>query len=279
MNLQLNRHRPQALLIFFLLISLIFIVIQGSEGKRSNHLIHSIIAAFSPIHKLTINIVRGTGYIWSDYIALVGVREKNKELKRKIEYLKKLNNQYLEIVQANKRLVKLLSLQKTIDEPTICSEIIGKDSTNWFKSILLDKGSMDGVRVNMPVVTYNGIVGKIHEVTNHTSKVLLITDVNSSIAILIQRNRAEGILVGSGQDYCTIKYLRKDVEVKKGERVITSGMGGFFPKGLLVGTINKIKKNNYGLFQYAEVVPEAQISKLEEVFIIKRNPYAVFNLN
>ena len=277
MELNLNKHRPLSLLIFFLSLSFFLIIFQGTKGKRSNSLIQSTMAIFSPIHKLTINILRGTRYIWSDYINLINVRQENRELKNKIEILKNLNNQYIEAVQANKRLRKLLAFQKKISEPTISSEIIGKDSTNWCNNILLDKGSQEGIIVNMPVVTYNGVVGKIREVTNHTAKVLLINDINSSIAVLIQRNRAEGILVGRGKDYCTIKYLRRDIEVKKGDRVITSGMGGVFPKGLIVGAVSKIHKNTYGLFQYAEVIPEANISKLEEVFIIKRAP--VFSLN
>jgi len=262
MDLNLNKDRPLSLLIFFLSISSFLIFFQGSKGKRFNTVIESSMAIFSPLQKLTINIVRGTRYVWSDYIALVNVRQENRELKNKIEILKNINNQYIEAVQANKRLRKLLTFQKKISELTISSEIIGKDSTNWCQNILLDKGSQEGISVNMPVVTYNGVVGKIHKVTNHTAKVLLINDINSSVAVLIQRNRAEGILVGKGKNYCTIKYLRRDVEVKKGDRVITSGMGGVFPKGLIVGTISKIHKNNYGLFQYAEVIPEANISKL-----------------
>ena len=275
MELNLNKHRPFSLLIFFISISFFLIIFQGSKGKRSNTVVETVMAVFSPLQKLTLNIARGTRCIWSDYIALVNVRQENRDLKNKIEILKNLNNEYIEAVQANKRLRKLLNFQKKIGELTISSEIIGKDSTNWCKNILLDKGSEDGISINMPVVTYNGVVGKIHEVTNHTAKVLLINDINSSIAVLIQRNRAEGILIGKGKDYCTIKYLRRDVEVKKGDRVITSGMGGVFPKGLIVGTVNKIQKKNYGLFQYAEVIPEANISKLEEVFIIERTPTCI----
>ena len=277
MDLNLNKHHPLSLLIFFLSASSFLIIFQGSKGKRCNTVVESSMAIFSPLQELTINIARGTRYVWSDYIALVNIRQENRELKNKIEILKNINNQYIEAVQANKRLRKLLAFQKKISELTISSEIIGKDSTNWCQNILLDKGSQEGISVNMPVVTYNGVVGKIHEVTNHTAKVLLINDINSSVAVLIQRNRAEGILVGKAKSYCTIKYLRRDVEVKKGDRVITSGMGGVFPKGLIVGTVSKIHKNNYGLFQYAEVIPEANISKLEEVFIIKRTP--AFSLN
>ena len=277
MDLHLHKQRSLSLLIFFLIMSFSLLISQGHKGKRSNSVAQWIMTLFAPFHNLTVNIVRGTRCIWSDYLFLVGVQQENRELKNKVEFLKSLNNQYVEAVQANKRLRKLLAFQERIDEPTLSSEIIGKDSTNWYKSILLDKGSLDGVTINMPVVTYNGVVGKIHEVTNHTARVLLINDVNSSIAVLIQRNRAEGILAGSGNTCCTIKYLRRDVEIRKGDRVITSGMGGIFPKGLMVGTVSKIQKPTYGLFQYADVIPEANIADLEEVFIIKRVSHFTLN--
>ncbi|MEW5800782.1 MAG: rod shape-determining protein MreC [bacterium] len=272
MDLNLDKHRSLSLLIFFLLISFFLISFQGFQGKRTNSLLRSTITLFSSIHKLSVSVVKGVKYIWTDYIALVGVRQENKELKRQIEYLKHLNNQYIEAVQANKRLRKLLDFRKEIEDPTCSAQIIGKDSTNWCKSILLDKGSMDGVAVNMPVVTYSGIVGRVQEVTNHTAKVLLINDINSSVAVLIQRNRAEGIVAGSGKDYCIIKYIGKDLDIKRGDRAITSGIGGVFPKGLVVGVVSKVKKNNYDLFQYVEVIPELKISRLEEVFIIKKTP-------
>jgi rod shape-determining protein MreC len=272
MDLNLDKHRSFSLLIFFLLISFFLISFQGFQGKRTNSLLRSTITLFSSIHKLAVTVVRSSEYIWSDYIALVGVRQENKKLKHQIEYLENLNNQYIEAVQANKRLQKLLNFRKEIDEPTLSAQIIGKDSTNWCRSILLDRGSIDGVAVNMPIVTYSGIVGRVQEVTNHTAKVLLINDINSSVAVLIQRNRAEGIVTGSGKDYCTIKYMGKDLSIEKGDRVITSGVGGVFPKGLVVGIVSKVQKNNYDLFQYVEVVPNAKISRLEEVFIVKRTP-------
>lgn len=272
MDLNLDKHRSFSLLIFFLLISFFLISFQGFQGKRTNSLLRSTITLFSSIHKLAVTVIRGTSYIWSDYVALVGVRQENKELKRQIEYLRNLNNQYVEAVQSNKRLRKLLDFRKEIEDTTLSAQIIGKDSTNWCRSILLDKGSRDGVAVNMPIVTYSGIVGRVQEVTNHTAKVLLVNDINSSVAVLIQRNRVEGIIAGSGKDYCIIKYVGKDLDIKKGDRVITSGIGGVFPKGLIVGIVSKVQKNNYDLFQYVEVVPETKISALEEVFIVKRTP-------
>lgn len=272
MDLNLDKHRPLSLFLLFLTISIFLLMFQGQRRKRTNSFLQSCVALMSPVHKTAVDFFRGARYLWLDYVWLTGIRQENRELKNKIEVLKSLNNQYIEAVEANKRLRKLLDLRLKIDEPTIPAEIIGKDSTNWCKSILLDKGSKDGLIPNMPVVSHNGVVGKTHEVTAHTAKVLLMNDVNSSIAILIQRNRAEGILVGSGHQHSIIKYFRRDIEVRKGDRVITSGMGGIFPKGLLIGTVSKIQKNTYDLFQYIEVMPEVQISELEEVFIIQHTP-------
>ena len=152
----------------------------------------------------------------------------------------------------------------------ISAQIIGKDATSWFRSILLDKGTKDGVKVNQPVVTHQGLVGKIVRTTPSTALVELITDKNSRVAALIQKNRAEAILYGqSSSPICVLEFLERDVDIQAGDYVISSGMGGIFPKGLILGIISKIGKKSYGLFQYAEVTPLVPFSMLEEVLILQ----------
>jgi rod shape-determining protein MreC len=123
--------------------------------------------------------------------------------------------------------------------------------------------------VNQPVVTHQGLVGKVVRTTSSTAQVELITDKNSRVAALIQKNRAEAILCGQSSPICILEYLDRDVDIKVGDFVISSGMGGIFPKGHTIGIISKIGKKSYGLFQYAEVTPLVPFSMLEEVLILK----------
>lgn len=255
-------------LLFFLLLSILFMTFLGrniGERRLLDSVVIEIIAPFHRISNLSSKWING---IWKGYIWLVGAREENSRLKEKINELESLNRQLVEIELENHRLKALLGFRQRLPASIISAQIIGKDATSWFQSILLDKGLDDGVRVNQPVVTHRGLVGKVINATPHASQIELITDKNSRVAAMIQKNRAEAILYGHSSPVCTLEYLDRDVDTMVGDTVITSGMGGIFPKGLMLGVISKIDKQSYGLFQYAEVTLTVPFSKLEEVLVL-----------
>ena len=132
----------------------------------------------------------------------------------------------------------------------------------------MNQGENDGVAKDMAVATSEGVVGRVIEVSRNTAKVLLITDANSAVDVIVQRSRAQGILEGKIEETCILKYVQKSEEVQVGDRVITSGLGGIFPKGLVVGTVTKVDRKRPGIFQYIEVTPAVDLSKLEEVLIL-----------
>ena len=144
------------------------------------------------------------------------------------------------------------------------AELIGEDASSWFRTITIDKGGIDGVRKGMVVVAANGLVGHIIKTSRNYSKVLLITDYNSSVDAICQNSRARGIVQGKVED-CDLKYVSRRDEVSPGERVMTSGIGGRFPKGLVIGSVTRVDKNSYGFFQKVEVTPAVDFKKLEEV--------------
>lgn len=151
----------------------------------------------------------------------------------------------------------------------ILASVIGADSLSWSKMITIDKGSDDGVNQEMTVVTYEGLVGHIVQTFASYSKVLLITDVRSAIDALDQINRIRGVVVGKGGNLCLMKYIPQDVEIKVGAPVISSGLGGVFPKGLMIGKVSEAKETNKGLFKDVVIIPAVKISILEEVFVLK----------
>jgi len=256
-------------LIFFLLLSFLIMTYYGRGLDQRAIIDRVILEILAPTHMLTTSIVHWVRDTWDGYICLVSVQQENNFLKQKVAELEAINNHFLEIEKENQRLKALLEFRKTLPNVIISAQIIGKDATSWFRSILLNKGENDGVIVNQPVVTHQGLVGKVVRTTPSTSQVELITDKNSRVAALIQKNRAESILCGQSSTVCVLEYLSRDIDIQAGDHVISSGMGGIFPKGLILGVISKIGKKSYGLFQYAEVTPLVSFSMLEEVLILK----------
>ena len=151
----------------------------------------------------------------------------------------------------------------------ILASVIGADAISWYKMITIDKGSKEGLKKNMAVVAYEGLVGHIVQTVPGYSKVLLITDVRSAVDALDQNNRTRGVVVGKGSDICEMKFIPQDADIRVGNPVISSGLGGVFPKGLLIGKVSKVETAEKGLFKNVIVTPSVKISFLEEVFVLK----------
>jgi len=166
------------------------------------------------------------------------------------------------------RLKKILSLDETILYSTVAARVISNERSSLFKTIIIEKGTDDGLSEGLPVITQQGIVGRIIESSWNVSRVLLVTDYNSNIDALVQGSRAQGILQGGGPQLSRLKYVQRTDEVKTGDTVVTSGLGGVFPKGLVLGTIATAEKRETGLFQHVEVMPAVDFTRLEEVLVI-----------
>ena len=145
---------------------------------------------------------------------------------------------------------------------------MGKDATNWFKTILIDRGSQAGLRRNFPVVAPDGLVGRVVEVTPYTAKVQLITDPVSASGGLLQRTRVTGIVSGNLGAGLKVRYLPLLADVAVGDEVVTSGMGGVFPKGIPVGRVVAVERKSGALFQEAVLQPKVDLGRLEEVLIL-----------
>ena len=149
-------------------------------------------------------------------------------------------------------------------------EVFARDPANWFYILWINKGTDDGIAKDMVAVTPIGPVGKVHRVFNTAASIILLTDVNSSIAVRLQSTRVGGILEGKGDGTCSLKYVSKRVEVKTGEKVVTSGLDGIFPEGLLVGYVSEVRKVGGEMFQLIRVLPIQDLNTIEEVVILKK---------
>jgi rod shape-determining protein MreC len=209
------------------------------------------------------------GDVWHNYISLTEVRKNNIYLKEEVRKLKHEILKFAEKQKAFERFSKMLEYKSGLDREMVLASVIGSDAIGWSKMITIDKGSKDGLKKNMAVVTYEGLVGHIIQTVPGYSKVLLITDVRSAVDALDQNNRTRGVVVGKGSDFCEMKHISQDADIQVGYPVISSGLGGVFPKGLLIGKVSKVGESKKGLFKNVVIVPAANISLLEEVFVLK----------
>jgi rod shape-determining protein MreC len=203
-----------------------------------------------------------------NYDTLAGFRSENVRLRKRIQSLEVERQKLLEAQATNARLKQLLDFRSHLYGRAVTASIIANSASSWFQSCLLDKGSADGVRKGMAVVTPMGVVGQVVTVTSRTAKVLLLTDANSGIDVIVQRTRARGIVSGSLDNGTILKYVKRSEDIQEGDRLITSGIDGLFPKGLMVGTVIKVQKQHLGLFQFIEVLPAVQSSRIEEVLVV-----------
>jgi len=222
----------------------------------------------SPFQSAATSVSRSIGGVFQRYVSLTQVQQENEKLKRQVAELQNENHQMKEMALANVRLRSLLEFRQQLVTSMIGAEVIGQDPSPWFKSVTIDKGEKQGLRKGMAVISPEGVVGQILKTSPYYATVLLITDYNSAIDAIVQRTRAKGIVEGKEGNQCQLKYLLRSEDVEPGDVVITSGLDGKFPKGLMVGEIQKIDKRHFGVFQYAELVPKVDLARLEEVFVI-----------
>jgi len=264
-------HKPKWVYYIFILLSLILLSLSIGKGQAWNPAEKIAVQITAPFQKFFMGTITIARDIWSGYFSLVETHQENDLLRKRIDLLTLENSKYQELLLANRRLHTLLNFQQNTDEPLLPARVIGWDSSGLFKSITIDKGEHDGLTVNMPVVNAEGVVGRVVSVCPDYSQVLLITDQNSAVDGLVQRSRGRGTLRGRGSNECYFDYVIKTCEIEAGDTIVTSGMGGVFPKGLYLGAVTKIKDARSKLFKDVRVVPAVDFSTLEEVLIVFRS--------
>ncbi|MDA8433492.1 MAG: rod shape-determining protein MreC [Nitrospiraceae bacterium] len=202
---------------------------------------------------------------------MIAVRaEENAKLTKRVGELLLEREQYRETAKENSRLRELLSLRERHRDYVTSARVIARGVDNWTQTLLLDKGTADGVAKDMAAVTPKGLAGKISAVSRSYSRLLLPTDVNFSVSVRLQDGRTEGVLSGTGSRICALKYIPFDSKVRTGDIVITSGLDMLFPAGIPVGYVSAVdNQKGEGNFQRIEVRPFQESSEMEEAIIVK----------
>lgn len=199
------------------------------------------------------------------------IRMENQSLKGQVVELEARIAVLLEAEATSSRLQELLDLKGRVPGRSVSADVIGNSASTWFRSLTIDKGEKDGIRKGMAVISPKGIVGQIVTVASRSAEVLLITDNSSGVDVISQRSRARGIVSGSLDIGTVMQYVKRDEDIEEGDRLITSGLDGIFPKGLLVGTVGKVRRETHGHFQHVQVTLAFNPSRIEEVLVASAN--------
>ncbi|PKQ15957.1 MAG: rod shape-determining protein MreC [Actinobacteria bacterium HGW-Actinobacteria-7] len=175
----------------------------------------------------------------------------------------------------NIRLRKLVKITQAGNREAVAASVIGRPSNQWENAITIDRGTADGIKVGMPVVGPRGLLGQTVSVSARSSRVRLLTDQRSGVAALVQRTRAAGIVKGSIDGHLSLEFVSTETTVRAGDVVITSGIGGVYPKGLIVGEAIDVKREPNALFQTITLEPAGGLAGLEEVLVLTGAPPAV----
>ena len=266
-----RKYQSIAVAAVLLIISLTVLSYGTARLSDTGFLRKIILGAAAPVQD-AINIpLQSLHDGWKKYLFLVGLEDENRQLRRQNAALTEQLNLYREGRLEAERLRKLLVLKENFPQRPVAARVIDRARAPLFKTLLINKGTVDGLQAGLPVLSDQGVVGRIKETSWHASRVLLLTDAQSNIDGMIQQSRAQGILQGAGSAGCSLKYISRTEEVLEGDAVITSGMAGVFPKGLPLGVVTGASRSNGGLFQKIDVAPAVDFEKLEEVLVLPKD--------
>jgi rod shape-determining protein MreC len=264
----LRNYKTVIFIAVLLFISLIMLSYNLKHETDKSFFRKIVLEAAAPVQRGLSVFVKSVSDAWMRYIFLVGLDEENKILKKKINENKAELILYQEGYLEAQRLRKLLSLRDDYNYHFFSARVIGREQAALSKTILINKGTVHGLKTGMPVIAPSGLIGRLVDVSWHASKVLLVIDESSNIDAIVQRTRTQGIVCGAGSRGCILKYISKTQDVKIGDIIISSGIGGVFPKGLLIGIVSHADQQNSGLFWVINIAPFVDFSKLEEVLVL-----------
>ena len=265
---QQNKRAKIIINFIIFLIALISFSRRDDAIDKTSFVENVMIDSFAPVQRTVFFVRNRINFYFSHYLANIEASKKNVELKREIEELDGQLFQYQEVIKENKRLKQLLAFAEVLKVERVMAQVVSRDSSSDFRVIRINKGFSDGVRLQSPVVTTKGLVGYIFRLTDHFADVITILDQNNRVDGLVERTRSHGIIEGDLGDVALMKYVSRTEPVILNDKIITSGLGNVYPKGILIGHISKIEREGYGITQKIEITPGVDFGRLEEVIVL-----------
>ena len=253
--------------LLFVAVNFIMVTMSSREAIPDNGVERIAISLISPFQTAVAHTLTSAENVWQIYFRTVSTAEENSRLRRKLSKMEQLNNRLFEVELENRRLKKLVNFTRSVDYKFVAAQVIARDPTPFFKTIMIDKGANDGIKKGMPVLVAEGVVGQTIRVAGGSSRILLITDRNSAVDSLVQDTRIRGVVKGDNSERCHFRYALRKEGIDDGDRIVSSGFDQVFPKGLRVGRVVEVKKGNSQLFQKVIVEPSVDFNRLEEVLV------------
>jgi len=266
----ISRYRNVTILVVVLFGQVLGLAVQVRRASQdeSTRLIRVwAVDAVTPFEKGIVWCQSAISNLWRNYFYLRGVRQENRDLKQQIERLRIEQVRLNQDAEQARRLQALLGFREQFISKTMAAQVIGSSGSEQSRSIYIDKGSRDGIKPDMAVITAEGVVGKVLRVFKTTSQVLLVNDQTSGVGAILEKSRLQGVLRGTPLGEVVLEKVMSDETVQPGERVLTSGGDQIFPKGLPVGTVTKVSPGSE-LFLNIRVKPAADLNRMEEVLVI-----------
>ena len=264
-------------LILFVALSIVLITLWHREADtgplhRVRLAAHAVTAPVSAAGEWVTRPVRGL-FGWASDLGvsrspLEELRQQNQRLRMRVA---ELEESRLE----NERLRSLVELAQAQDLESVAARVIGRPNNSWEGVIVIDRGSSDGIAAGMPVIGSGGLLGQTVSVAANSARVRLITDQRSGVAAMIQRGRAEGVVRGSIDGNLSFDFVSTEATLTAGDVVITSGMGGVYPKGIVIGEVTEVRQMENSLFQEIDLAAAARLTGLEEVLVIVAEPSVI----
>jgi len=231
-----------------------------------------LLGLLSPVQSSSSHLVEGAHDFWHDYLALVQVQRENQRLRAELAKFQNERARLTELETENRHLSELLELREALGMRAVAANVIGSDATGLSRTLIVGAGRREGLRDGMAVLSNQGVVGKLIAVSPGSSRVLMIDDHNAALDAFDQRSRVRGIVAGVVDDGLTMKYVGRSADVHAGDSVVTSGLDGTFPRGLLIGEVGRVERQGPGLFVNVSVAPAVDFRRLEQVLIVIEPP-------
>jgi rod shape-determining protein MreC len=268
----LGRYRNLIILVGVLFLQVLGLATQvkrngGNDAEHTRLIRIWMVGAITPFERGVVWVENGTGNLWHNYFYLRGVRAENRQLKAQIEQMRLEQVRLSEDAAQARRLQTLLAFKEQFISRTVAAQVIGASGSDLSRVVYIDKGENVGIQRDMAVITADGIVGKVLVVYPSVAQVLVINDQSSGVGAMLEKTRLQGVLRGTAGGEVVLERVMSDEQVPVGETVLTSGGDQIFPKGLPVGTVEKVGSGK-DLFLNIKVKPAADLSKLEEVLVL-----------
>ena len=275
MALAVPARRSRLLLVSLVLAHLAAISHQVDGGGGLSLLQRGLLGALSPLQRGVGAVVGGVGEAWRGWAFHRATYEENRRLEGRVRQLETELQARSFQAQETQRLRELLGLRQAVPMDTVAAQVVGRDGVPWFRTLTLDRGEADGITLDAPVISPTGVVGRVFAVGPHAARVQVLLDRDGAAGVLVERSRVPGVVSGqvsgqaAGAEDLVLKYVPERSDVLVGDVVVTSGIDGIYPKGLVVGRVRFVGKGS-GLFRDIRVEPSARFDRLEEVLVVRQ---------